>query len=110
MAGGPFALVLGILGAFLPIMPTVPFLIAAAFCFGRSNPEWEQRLLDHPQYGDTLRDWRERGAIRRRVKIIAISGMCGGALVTWLTIGWPWVAVSLTIIVLAGSWIWTRPE
>jgi len=110
MAGGLFALVLGIIGAFLPIMRTVPFLIAAAFCFGRSKPEWEQRLLDHPQYGDTLRDWRERGAIRRKVKLIAIGGMSMGALVTWLTIGWPWVAISLTIIVLAGTWIWTRPE
>ncbi|MGE3692003.1 MAG: YbaN family protein [Novosphingobium sp.] len=110
LTGGLLALALGIVGAFLPIMPTVPFLILAAFFFARSKPEWEQRLLDHPQYGPTLRDWRARGAIRRRVKLIAIGGMCVGALFTWLTIGWPWVAISLAIIVFVGGWIWTRPE
>ncbi len=110
LAGGLVALALGIVGTFLPIMPTVPFLIAAAFCFARSKPEWEQRLLEHPQYGETLRDWNERGAIRRRVKVVAISAMGVGALFTWATIGWPWVAISLAIIVFAGGWIWTRPE
>lgn len=110
ISGGLIALGFGVVGVFLPIMPTVPFLIAAAFCFARSKPEWEQRLLDHPQYGATLRDWRERRAIRRRVKVVAIAAMCAGAVFTWLTIGWPWVAISLAIIVLAGGWIWTRPE
>ena len=110
MAGGLLAMVLAIIGAFLPIMPTVPFLIAATFCFGRSKPEWEQWLLEHPQYGQTLRDWYERGAIRRKIKLMAIGGMCLGALVTWLTIGWPLVAFSLAIVVIAGAWIWTRPE
>lgn len=110
MTGGLFALGLGIIGVFLPIMPTVPFLILAAFCFARSRPEWEQRLLDHPQYGPTLRDWRERGAVRRRVKIVAISAMSAGAAFTWFTVGWPWVLISLAIIVFAGGWLWMRPE
>ena len=45
VAGGLLALGLGIVGVVLPIMPTVPFLLLAAFCFARSNPAWEQRLL-----------------------------------------------------------------
>ncbi len=110
MTGGLLTLGLAVVGVFLPIMPTVPFLIAAAFCFARCRPEWEQRLLDHPQYGPTLRDWRERGAVRRRVKVVAISAMCVGAVFTWLTVGWPWVLISLAIIVFAGGWLWTRPE
>ena len=47
MGGGLLAVGLGIIGAFLPIMPTVPFLILAVFCFARSEPEWERRLLEH---------------------------------------------------------------
>jgi uncharacterized membrane protein YbaN (DUF454 family) len=110
LTGGLIALTLGIIGAFLPIMPTVPFLIAAAFCFARSNPEWEKKLLDHPTHGPTLRDWNERGAVSRRVKLIAIASMAVGGVVTWLTIGWPWAGISLAILATVGPWLWTRPE
>ncbi|MEQ1641494.1 MAG: YbaN family protein, partial [Novosphingobium sp.] len=92
------------------IVPTVPFLLLAAFCFARSNPEWEQRLLDHPQYGASLRDWRTRKAISRRAKVTAIGAMSVGAAVTWLTLGWPWVGLSLAILAICGGWIWTRNE
>lgn len=101
---------LGIIGAFLPIMPTVPFLLLAAFCFARSNPAWEQRLLDHPQYGPSLRDWRERSAISRRAKIAALVAMSAGVGFTWLTVGWPWVLISIAVLTICGSWIWTRNE
>jgi uncharacterized membrane protein YbaN (DUF454 family) len=110
MAGGLTAVGLGVVGAFLPIMPTVPFLLLAAFCFARSHPAWEQRLLDHPQYGPSLRSWRERGAISRPAKIMAVGSMAVGAAVVWFTIGWPWVLISLGVLVIAGGWICTRPE
>jgi len=44
-AGGIIATGLAAVGAFLPIMPTVPFLLVAVFCFARSNPAWEQKIL-----------------------------------------------------------------
>ena len=91
-------------------MPTVPFLLLAAFCFARSNPEWEQRLLNHPRYGQSLREWRERRAISRPAKLAAITAMSAGAVVTWLTLGVPWVYLSLAILVICGGWILTRNE
>jgi uncharacterized membrane protein YbaN (DUF454 family) len=110
LAGGLAALALGIIGVALPIMPTVPFLLLAAFCFARSRPDWEQRLLDHPRYGPSLRDWRERGAIGRKAKIGALGAMSAGVVFTGLTVGWPWVLISIAILVLCGGWIWTRAE
>ena len=110
MAGGLVAIGLAIVGAFLPIMPTVPFLIVAVFCFARSEPAWERRLLEHHRYGQVLRDWGERGAIARRFKLISIGAMAIGAAFAAYTIGWPWVLISLAVLVGFGSWIWTRPE
>jgi uncharacterized protein len=110
LGAGLTAVGLGAIGAFLPIMPTVPFLLLGAFCFARSNPAWEQRLLDHPSYGPSLRQWRERKAISRRAKVTAIGAMSVGAAVTWFTLGVPYIWISLAILVISGSWIWTRNE
>jgi uncharacterized membrane protein YbaN (DUF454 family) len=110
LAGGIACVGLGVIGVLLPIMPTVPFLLLAAFCFARSHPVWEQRLLDHPRYGPSLRDWRERQAISRRAKISAVVAMTAGVGFTWLTVGWPWVLISIAVLTICGTWIWTRPE
>ena len=110
LAGGLVSMALGAVGAFLPLMPTVPFLLLAVYCFARSNPAWEQRILDHPHWGPQVRDWRERRAISRRSKTIAIGAMTAGAVFTWYTLGAPWYWISLAILVVCGSWIATRNE
>jgi len=110
LAGGIVSVALAAIGAALPLLPTVPFLLLAVFCFARSNPAWEQKILDHPQWGPQISDWRERRAIRRPAKIAAIGAMSVGAVFTWLTLGAPWVYASLAILVICGSWIATRNE
>ncbi|MCB2085034.1 MAG: YbaN family protein [Sphingomonadaceae bacterium] len=110
LAAGLFFVALGAIGAALPIMPTVPFLLLAVFCFARSNPDWERRILDHPHWGPQVRNWTERRAISRRAKVMAIGAMATGAIVTWFTLGHPWVWVSVAILAISGSWIWTRNE
>lgn len=69
---------LGIIGAFLPLMPTTIFLILAAGCFGRSSPKLEAWLLNHPRFGLSVRAWRANGAIPRKAKVFACVGMAGG--------------------------------
>jgi uncharacterized membrane protein YbaN (DUF454 family) len=110
LAGGMLAMALAAIGVVLPIMPTVPFLLLAAFCFARSHPAWEQRLLDHPRYGPSLRDWRERRAISRKAKLAALGAMSAGVAFTGLTVGWPWVLISVAVLVICGGWIWSRAE
>ncbi|MBD9372704.1 YbaN family protein [Rhizobium sp. ARZ01] len=64
---------LAIAGVFLPLLPTTPFLLLAAGLFARSSPRFEHWLLNHPLFGDTLRRWRENGAISTRAKSTSVA-------------------------------------
>jgi len=66
---------LGFIGVVLPVLPTTPFLILAAFAFGKSAPRLKQWLLHHPIFGGPIRDWEANGAIRPRIKILACTAM-----------------------------------
>jgi uncharacterized protein len=101
---------LGVIGIFLPIMPTVPFLILAAFCFARSNPKWEAWLMNHPLYGPSIRDWRERGIISRRGKLAATAAFLASITFGWFTLTPPWLYLPPVIAAICLSWLWTRPE
>lgn len=109
-AAGLFFFGLGAAGIPLPLLPTVPFWLLAAFCFARSNKAWEEYLVNHPQYGHHIRDWRERGAITRRSKLFAIGSLVAGVGFTWVTIGFPWVWISIAVLFVVGTWIATRPD
>ncbi len=110
LAAGLLFVAFGAIGAVLPIIPTVPFLLLAAFCFARSNPEWERRIIEHPTWGPQIRDWRERRAIARKAKIAAIATLVAGVGFTWVTLGHPWVWISVSVLVVIGGWIATRNE
>ncbi|OBX19572.1 hypothetical protein A9995_07450 [Erythrobacter sp. QSSC1-22B] len=107
---GLLCVALAVVGAVLPLMPTVPFLLLAVYLFARSNPEWEKRILDHPHWGPQVRDWRERRAIGRRAKTLAICAMATGAVFTYFTLGAPWYYVSIAVLAIVGGWIATRNE
>lgn len=110
LATGLICVTLGAVGAVLPLLPTVPFLLLAAFCFARSNPEWERRIVEHPTWGPQIRDWRDRRAISRRAKVTAIATLIAGVGFTWITLGHPWVWFSVGALVVIGGWIATRNE
>ncbi len=84
IAAGFGCLALGVIGAFLPLMPTTIFIILAAGCFARGSPQLEAWLLDHPRFGPALRAWRDSGAISGRSKIAACAGMTLGFAVFWV--------------------------
>ena len=110
LGAGLTALAVGTVGIALPLLPTVPFYLLAAFCFTRSRPEWAERLHNHPRYGPPLREWRDRRAIGRRAKVAALVATAVGVAATGFALGWPWVLIPLAVMALSGTWIWTRAE
>lgn len=103
---------LGFIGAFLPVLPTTPFLILAAACFARSSRRLEGWLLDHPRFGPTLRDWRLRGAIPPKAKLAALVGSVAGFLLFWLGGNpGPWLIVGVAALMLTGlAFVYSRPS
>lgn len=63
---------LGVIGAFLPLMPTTVFLLIAAWAFSRSSPRWHQWLRQHPRFGHLIRAWEEHHAMPARAKRISM--------------------------------------
>ncbi|PBK49343.1 DUF454 domain-containing protein [Pseudomonas syringae pv. actinidiae] len=107
------SVVLGVIGIFLPVLPTTPFLLLAAACFARSSPRFYHWLINHPQLGPWIGDYLEGNGIPLKGKVYAVGMM-------WLSIGLscylvaqPWArAFMLTSAVLVTIYILrqkTRP-
>ncbi len=109
---GCVMLALGVIGAFLPVMPTTIFLILAVGCFSRSSPRLERWLLDSPTYGPSLRAWREQGAVSRKGKLYASLGMAVGyGLFWWGAHPSFWLAAGVGLFFLASAaYVLTRPS
>ncbi len=108
---GCLMVMLGVIGALLPVMPTTIFLILALACFSRASPRLEQKLLDHPRYGPTLRHWREHRAMSRRAKRFACSGIALGFVL--MCMGRPpwWVVVLVGVLeIVLVIYLLRRPE
>ncbi|UWQ13415.1 YbaN family protein [Aliiroseovarius sp. M344] len=111
IALGWSAVALGLIGVILPVLPTTPFLLVAAFAFGKSSPKARAWLIDHAHFGPAIQDWEERGAISRRAKTLAVS-MMSLVFVLSLTLGAPgWVLLAQGILMGAGAaFVLTRPD
>jgi len=106
-------LVLALVGLVLPVMPTVPFLVVAAWAAARSSPRLHRWLLEHPRFGPSLRDWNEAGIVPRRAKWFCTVMMAGSAVSMPVFIPSRWLAlVVLAIACMAAIlvWLWRRPE
>ena len=102
---------LGIIGAFLPVMPTTPFLLVAVWAFSRSSPRLKAWLYHHPRYGATIRDWFEHGAVGNRIKVFAIVTMSMSVPIAYVfTQSLMLVAIHTTAIVLIAIFLISRPS
>jgi uncharacterized membrane protein YbaN (DUF454 family) len=105
------SLVLAVIGAFLPIMPTVPFVLLAAWAAARSSPRLAHWLETHPRMGPPIRDWQEGGFVSRRAKWFATVTICMGAVSLAVFVRPWWVPLSaITMMAGVAAWLWLRPE
>lgn len=108
---GIITLGLAVIGIALPVMPTVPFLLVAAWAFARSSPRLRQKILDHEVYGPHVRAWQERGAISKIAKLWAVAAMvCGIATAIWLGLPTWLIVMQVTICSMIGLYVVTRPD
>ncbi|MCB1173857.1 MAG: YbaN family protein [Leptospiraceae bacterium] len=107
---GWICLGLALLGAFLPVLPTTPFLILAAWLFSKSSPRLHQWLLRMPAFGPAIQDWEANRVIRPRAKwmativILAVFGFSIG----FTSLHWGLKCMLFGIAALVLVFIWTR--
>ena len=103
---GIVSFALAVVGLFLPLLPTTPLLLLAAWCFVHSSPRLYAWLMDHPKFGPYIRNFRENKAIPLHVKVVSVT-------LIWLTIGFCilavveehlWAQIAMFALATAISW------
>ena len=106
----------GIVGIFVPGLPTTVFILIAAYAASRGSERLHHYLLQHPRFGPVIHDWQARGAVSRRAKWAATLAMlaCAGILLAiMLTVGthrWWMAALPIACMAVVACWLWLRPE
>ena len=111
MIAGSISLGVGVIGIILPLLPTTPFVILAAYCYARSSKRMHDWLLSHKVFGPLIDDWNQHGAIRRPAKILAtVSIAVIFAISLLLRIATPVLLIQATVLLAVLTFIWTRPD
>lgn len=97
---GLFFVAIGVIGIFVPGLPTTIFLIAAAACFANSSPWLHNWLISHSWFGPIIRNWQETRSIPRKAKIIALLMMMVACVYSWWMIEALWLKLSIFIVMI----------
>ncbi|MBE1286025.1 MAG: DUF454 family protein [Rhodobacteraceae bacterium] len=102
---------LAVVGIVLPLLPTVPFLLLAAFFFANSSDRLHDWIVNHNVFGPMIQDWRSSGSIRPGAKKAATLSIAAVFLIS-LIAGVKTLVLGIQAIVLGGVliFIWTRPN
>lgn len=105
------SLALGIVGIFLPVLPTVPFILLSAWAAARSSPRLLQWLENHRHFGRVISDWRRGGVVVRKAKWLATVLMAASVAIMLTVVGPRWYILTATAIIASVlTWLWFRPE
>jgi uncharacterized membrane protein YbaN (DUF454 family) len=112
LVAGMLALLLGVIGVVLPLLPTTPFVILAAFCFSRSSERLHQWLLNQRLFGPLIRDWEAHGVIPLRIKCLSTTMMLVLVSYPMLFREFDWRLKALAGLSILGAllYIWSRPS
>ncbi len=108
---GLTSLALGIVGAVLPLLPTTPFVLLAAYCFARGSQRLHDRLMANRTFGPLIRNWEQHRAIAPRAKALAVGSMAAAPLISW-ALGLPERVIWIQAVILPATalFILTRPS
>jgi uncharacterized membrane protein YbaN (DUF454 family) len=98
---GCTSVVVGVIGIFVPLLPTTPFILLAAWCFVRSSEKAHQWIYSHPAFGKALTDWEKNRSIAPGTKALAVSTILLSVVFIWVKVNNEWVKYSVTVF-LAG--------
>ena len=111
LALGWTSVALGILGIALPLLPTTPFLLLAAYSFSRGSDRLYMWLITHPTFGPPIEQWRQYRAISRRSKLVGTGTMVALVLISALLAVPTWaLTAQATVLIVVAGFLWTRPE
>jgi hypothetical protein len=112
LLAGWLCLALALIGVFLPVVPTTPFVLLAAWCFSRGSQKLHRWLLDNPTFGPTIRLWEEHRVIRLRVKVLATAILLPLVVTMQLASAAPLWAKALALALVAWGllFIWSKPS
>ncbi len=107
---GHLCVALGVIGAFLPLLPTTPFLLVATWAYGHGSPRLRHWLWTHPKYGASIRNWHDHGVISPRAKTFSLGAMTLSVFITYWTTGNVLAAGGQAVVLtLVGAFIVSRP-
>ncbi len=109
-AAGAATLVTGIVGIFLPLLPTTPCVLLAAFCFSRSSTRCERWLVNHPRFGPAICNWRTQRVIPPRAKQLAWTMMALGSAWGWWVLPLRWAWLPATCCMAVALWMAGLPS
>ncbi|TDO98995.1 YbaN family protein [Marinomonas balearica] len=95
---GWLSLIIGIIGIFLPLLPTTPLVLLAAWCFSRSSTRFHNWLINHKYFGPIVRDWQSGEGIPKKVRNRALLVMWLGMSLSMLIVWRFWATVGLITI------------
>ncbi len=104
IAIGWLSIVLGVVGIFLPILPTTPFILLAAWCFARSSERFHQQLRNHPKLGLIVRSWEDGKGVPRKVRNRVVILLWFSLISSSLLIGRIWAAATFLVIGSCVTW------
>lgn len=103
---GICSLLLGIIGIFLPILPTTPFILLTAAFWAKGSPRFHRWLKQHRHFGPMVQNWESRRAVPRRAKWLAYTMMSISCLILLWRFPQQWWIAAISATICTGVALW----
>jgi len=107
---GHLCVIAGLIGVFVPLWPTTPFLVLAAACYSKGSRRFHDWLVAHPVFGPPIRAWNEHRAIPLPAKAAAVFSLSLSAIVMGVKLGRTWAIASAAVALVLMAVILSRPS